>query len=125
MKIVIVDDNLEEALRLKEYVQDAFPAAAVLPETGSPHETFENWAMVNDYVREIEDEFAVLFLDLALNLGAVDYNDVRLGNTYGKEKLFLVGPRIDDEEHIALLHQLPRLEAHFLDVTGNTGAHLH
>lgn len=25
----------------------------------------------------------------------VDYNDVRLKNTYGKEKLFLVGPRVD------------------------------
>jgi|GEM_PF-5090026 len=83
MKIIVVDDNLEEALRLKDYVQDAFSVATVLPETGSETETFQNWSAVNSYIRAINDEFAVLFLDLALSTADVDYNDVRRGLDHG------------------------------------------
>ena len=36
----------------------------------------------------------------------------------------LVPARIDDEEHVALLHQLAGLKSHFLDVAGNARAHL-
>jgi hypothetical protein len=79
MKIIVVDDNLDEALRLKEYAQDAFPNAIVLPEDDSQNETFNDWPRVIEFVRKIADEFAVLFLDLALKPGDVDYDDVRRG----------------------------------------------
>jgi hypothetical protein len=79
MKIIVIDDNLDEALRLKEYAQDAFPDATVLPEDDSQNETFSDWPGVITYIRKITDEFAVLFLDLALKPGDVDYDDVRRG----------------------------------------------
>ncbi len=79
MKVIVIDDNLDEALRLKEYARDAFPDATVLPEDNAQNETFSDWPKVITYVRKITDEFAVLFLDLALKSGDVDYDDVRRG----------------------------------------------
>ena len=39
-------------------------------------------------------------------------------------ELRLVPARIDHKEHVAFFHQLARLEAHLLDMTGNPRAHL-
>jgi hypothetical protein len=83
MKIIVIDDNLDEALRLKDYAQDAFSDATVLPEEGSNSETFPDWSSAVTYLRQISDEFAVLFLDLALKSGELDYNDVRRGLEQG------------------------------------------
>lgn len=83
MKIIVIDDNLGEALRLKEYAQDAFPEATVLPGEAPDPETFSDWPSVIAFLRKIPDEFAVLFLDLALQAGDLDYNDVRRGLEQG------------------------------------------
>lgn len=83
MKIIVVDDNFDEALRLKEYAQDAFPDATVLTGDGPDTETFSDWPSVITFLRSVTDEFAVLFLDLALDPGYVDYYDVRRGLEQG------------------------------------------
>lgn len=83
MKIIVIDDNLGEALRLKEYAQDAFPEATVLPGDAPDPETFRDWSSAITFLRTIPDEFAVLFLDLALQSGDLDYNDVRRGLEQG------------------------------------------
>ena len=40
-------------------------------------------------------------------------------------ELGLVPARINHEQHVAFLHQLPGLKTHFLDVTGNARADFH
>lgn len=81
MKIVVVDNELQETLRLLEYMREAFPEATVLPEPNTA--AFNEWEEVYNFVRSVDDEFVVLCLDLALSSGKVDFKDVERGLDQG------------------------------------------
>jgi hypothetical protein len=84
MRILVVDNESEETLRLWDYLKEAFPDATILPER-TPHTLpiFNDWEEVHNFVKNIEDERAVLCLDLALKTGKVDFQDVERGLNQG------------------------------------------
>ena len=80
MLFILIDNEPEETLRLSECLKEAFPEAQLLPELNrTTLPIFTDWVDVNNYIIGIDEERAVLCLDLALKTGKVDFKDVERG----------------------------------------------
>lgn len=85
MRIIIIDNEQEAALRLYKYSREGFPNSTILPESNTEgFLTFNAWDVVFDYVRNIPDQQAILCLDLAIESPKGDYSDVLRGLAQGQ-----------------------------------------
>jgi Phosphotransferase enzyme family len=67
MTIVVIDNRENELVRLLSLLKEAFTGSTVLPElVSNGARTFSDWADVQDYLKTIADDDALLFLDLGL-----------------------------------------------------------
>ena len=74
MKIIVIDNNHDKVLLLTDLLKEAFPHADVLPEAGQEdQQTFTEWDAVNEFLKTVTDDDAILCMDLALM--QEDYND--------------------------------------------------
>ena len=63
MKIIVIDNDWNEALRLIDLLREAFSDSTVLPEQEL---VFQDWSQATSYIKSISDEVAVVCLDLSL-----------------------------------------------------------
>jgi hypothetical protein len=84
LKIIVVDNSQSEALRLIDYLKEAFSEHVILPpRDGKDMLVFNDWAQVFEYVGTINDEVAVVCTDLGLK--EEDYEDILRGLNKGRE----------------------------------------
>jgi Phosphotransferase enzyme family len=84
MQVIIIDNTLEETLRLEGYLTEAFPSASILPKHNSERlPIFNKWSEVQHYLLPINDDSVIICLDLALESEKVNYSDVKDGLDQG------------------------------------------
>lgn len=78
MKIIIIDNKVDQVMLLVDLVKEAFPRAQIYPkESQSEQLTFDDWDSVYTFLQTFPDEQCILCMDLALR--EEDYYDVLRG----------------------------------------------
>jgi hypothetical protein len=84
LKIIVIDNNPSQTLRLIDYLKQAFTEHEILPPRGVQEIlVFNDWVQVFDYIGSIHDEMAVVCTDLGLK--EEDYEDILRGLNKGRE----------------------------------------